>query len=695
MLPKEKNYEFRKRMLEIHKKGIRDVSLTLDEKEFEIKNGMSVVIDKNASVVIETAAKDFIDYLYTSMDISVILKKGTVADGEIYVGTKAEVSLELGEANSYKGFVVETTEKIVICGFDDRGAAQALYMLENEMSTRRAPFIEKGTVRRKPLFSPRMLHSGYGLDEFPDEHLSAIAHSGRDAILVFAKGPNITPYGYLDFNELIHRAAKYGIDVYAYSYLKITMHPDEPGAEEAYDAVYGKLFRECPGLKGITLVGESVEFASKDPRVSKCGVAANPNEIPTGKPRPGWFPCEDFPKWIELVKKSVRKYNADADIVFWTYNWGWAPEKDRIALIEKLPTDISLQVTYEMFHKYDLNGITECCSDYTLVFEGPGEYFTSEAEAAKKRGIRLYSMTNTGGLTWDMGVIPYEPMPYQWMRRYKGLRKYNESCGLCGLMESHHFGFYPSFIGDLSNYALCQTEKSMEEHLKDSLQKWFGTENVSSVDKALKCWSEAIRKFTPSNEDQYGPFRVGPSYPLVLKRVVNVPCFDYAMFKDICYTDYPKYPSEDQPQNTVEGLRIPKEIPSLEEAKKLMAEGIEILEVAENKNEELLRLINLGKFIVTILKTGINVKKWYINKARLLVEQDKKEIDKIFEDMIKIAEDEIENAKSAIPLVEQDSRLGYEPSMEYVCHKENIEWKIRHTRYVIDTEIPKYRKRFN
>ena len=41
------------------------------------------------------------------------------------------------------------------------------------------------------------------------------------------------------------------------------------------------------------------------------------------------------------------------------------------------------------------------------------DYFKSEAEAAAKRGIRFYSMTNTGGVTWDFGVIPYEPFPYR------------------------------------------------------------------------------------------------------------------------------------------------------------------------------------------------------------------------------------------------------------------------------------------
>ena len=44
--------------------------------------------------------------------------------------------------------------------------------------------------------------------------------------------------------------------------------------------------------------------------------------------------------------------------------------------------------------------------DYTITFSGPGEYFTSEAEAASERNIPFYAMTNTAGMTWDCGVVP-------------------------------------------------------------------------------------------------------------------------------------------------------------------------------------------------------------------------------------------------------------------------------------------------
>ena len=56
-----------------------------------------------------------------------------------------------------------------------------------------------------------------------------------------------------------------------------------------------------------------------------------------------------------------------------------------------------------------------------------------------------------------------------------------------------------------------------------------------------------------------------------------------------------------------------------------------------------------------------------------------------------IGEAEIVNVQNTIPLAEADSRLGWEPSMEYIGHKENLEWKIKQLREVLDTELPGFK----
>ena len=61
-------------------------------------------------------------------------------------------------------------------------------------------------------------------------------------------------------------------------------------------------------------------------------------------------------------------------------------------------------------------------------------------------------------------------------------------------------------------------------------------------------------------------------------------------------------------------------------------------------------------------------------------------------EMIALAEAEIRNAEATIPLVEADSRLGWEPSMEYIGDARHLRWKIKQTRQVIEDELKCYLK---
>ena len=95
-------------------------------------------------------------------------------------------------------------------------------------------------------------------------------------------------------------------------------------------------------------------------------------------------------------------------------------------------------------------------------------------------------------------------------------------------------------------------------------------------------------------------------------------------------------------------------------------------------------MINLAKFITNSARTTVNVKEWVKLKVKLSDAADKTEIIK---EMRVIGEREIKNAEATIPLVEFDSRLGYEPSMEYMCDKAHIVWKIDLLRKVLDVEL--------
>ena len=691
MLKREEQYDFRKRICNMHKRIMRDRSVLPNENEFSLDKAVTVYLE-NDSDVIKIAAKDFCAYLKTAFGI-----KARISDDE---NSDIKARLErgnLGLGEGYMGFkLTAQKEGITLLGYDERGIAQGFYAIEEALNEKGQPYLDFGTTERRPAFSPRMIHSGYGLDEYPDEYLSACAHYGYDAILLFVKDKDHSAHGPCDFNDIVRRAARYGIDVYAYSYLQNFTHPEADGAKEIYADVYGTIFKEIPGLKGMVFVGESIEFPSRDPNVTPIShFMTPPDGIPDGRIYPGWWPCYDYAEWISLVRDSIRAVNPEADVVFWTYNWGWVDKENRLKLIERLPTDISLLVTFEMFETYKFGSSYQRVCDYTVTRTGPGEYFTSEAEAAARRGIRLYSMVNTAGRTWDYGVIPYEPFPYQWKKRFDKINEFHDSCGLVGLMESHHFGFTPSFITELAKSVYTLGAPSFDEKMAQIAKRMAPAEPEKLI-RAMELWSEGITHHSASDENQYGPFRIGPAYPFCLKNNLKFPNKPGTHFGNRIYNvGLECFDLGRRSRETAYSIRIKDELRENDIAKELYAKGLRLLKSIKNKNNELLRLINLGEFLVRCHETARNAKLMYIETRKLFSATKRETIRKCILAIEKIGTREIKNAEATIPIVEKDSSIGFEPSMLYQCSKENLLWKIKQTKYMLTAELDYYRDGLN
>jgi hypothetical protein len=648
------------------------------------------------------AARDLVDYFFVSMGISLHL----IRDDEYTGGARIGYSTDASIADRSYRLSVKPGE-VLLVGHNSRMAAHAGYFIEDLMNLREAPYLEITDTVRTSLFSPRMVHSGYGHDMYPNEHLINIVHAGVDAVLVFVKDIDITPHGYHDFNDLCHRAAQYGIDVYAYSYLSNKLHPEDEGAEEFYEKLYGNLLDRCPYFKGIIFVGESCEFPSKDTHTEMIRRKDNyENGVPkkNTKPYPGWWPCYDYPIWLNMVSKIMRARRPDLDIVFWSYNWCRVDASYRKALVDTLPKDITLQATFEMGGNVVRDGITNTTADYTLYFAGPGEYFKTEGQFAKENGLKFYSMTNTGGLTWDVGVVPYIPAPYQWIKRYRGMIDAHTEYGLCGTMDCHHYGFSPSFISDLAKWAFWSPECDLEEILGKIAARDFSSECRDDVLHAYRLFSDAVYHLISVVADQYGPFRIGPAYPLILfdNTDVQIPTAPYAHFKKICYPVYGQnyfgksmLSLEKKPDEAGEGEAMKKfnyEIANFKECAELFTQGIEILyplidTLPEPKRDNARRIVGLCHFIRNTAITAANTKEFYKRKLRVN-ELSGDEKNAILDEMLGICLAERENALDTIPLVEFDSRLGYEPSMEYMCDKAHIEWKLGLLNHTIECEIP-------
>ena len=665
----EKPYDFRKRLEVVHAADRRDPAAKRAADEFAFTDGARIALCGKASAAV-SVARDFEDYLRVSMNVEAAV---TVLPGS---AERCAVMASIDEGLVARQYRVDVSDDGVrITAADERALAQAFYHLEDLMNLREGPFLKKGEETRTSRFAVRMTHSGYGNDIFPDEHLAQMAHYGMTAILVFLDDIDKTKaQEYQDLKALIRRAAKHGLDTYLYSYIRAFAHPDD--GDQAFTDSYGRIAGYYPEAKGIILVGESCQFPSKDPRVQPVVYSQKDPKDP--RPLAGWFPCSDYPQWVEAVKRAIRAKAPKMELVFWTYNWGWAPYEDRMKLIDALPKDLTLMATFEMFERRTLrNGIETPTADYTISFPGPGKYFVSEAERAKAAGLRLYTQANAGGLTWDYGSIPYQPLPYQWKKRWDGLVAANRAWGLSGVMENHHFGWWPSFLSELEKEAFTEGGIPFEEHLSKIAARDFGADNVDRVLAVWKTWSADIADYSPSDMNQYGTFRIGPAYPFTFGGPVvkndEFPGQRHASNwpAGICRMDYllEGYVPQLTPER-MDNEFLLKEVELLEPMAAHYAEGAGIFRALAQtadarRRARIERAANFAEYIAAVTRTGINVKRGAVafrngDKTALAA----------------AAKAEYANATVALRTVEADSRLGWEPSMEYCGGPEQIRWKL-------------------
>ena len=695
----EQLMDFVKTVQQVHKPNRVNPEMLNTLSGVKITGDWKITCKADSDIVVTTVVEDLQDYFKVSMNLELAVETAEAP-------APKTIFLAVDEKLAERTFSIKVTDdSIVINGVDPRYTAQGSYALEDKLNMNEAPIIEPGETTMKMRFSMRDIMSGLNNGLYPDGYLCAMAHAGFTAIDV---GLANTEASIANVNGIIANAAKYGLDVYAHPSLRNTMHPDDPGAFEYYDTTYGALIKNCPGLKGFFIVGEICEFPSKDERTTGKSWRESKEEVKTS---PGWFPCRDYPQFIALLRDVVRSHKADAEIVFWTYNWGYEKQELREELLRNVPTDITMMATFEMFEEIDITpNVQEITTDYTLWQIGPGKYYTTESKIARERGIRMYSMTNTAGNTWDIGGVPYLPAPQRWIERWQAVVNTEETMQMDGMRESHSYGFWPSFLPEMAKYAFMQPQPDLNELLNKLIIRDFGKEHLDAVLKAYELFSEGISHCVSTNEDQYGPARVGPSYPLFFKYWELIPNCPVTG-KQVNYEGFPVYTYN---LDRVEKLQYETE--EYIKMARLFAAGVTILEgviakMEGAKKQDAMHILQVATYLRNNANTIHRVKRWHYLKGQLglyvdavptwvggrknMVDAEKAKkplipvADKrpIVLELLEIIQAEIENAKNTIPLVEANSRLGFEREYGYSCCKMQLEWKIAMAEKTIAEEL--------
>jgi len=635
--------------------------------ELTLTETIVVTLPQSPDIIVETAVEDLLCFLQTEMDISA----KTGADGDIVL------SADKGEEIA---FTIEISEKICVNASSSRGLAQAIYYLEDLMRWRNAPVFKKETISKKLAFGPRMINIQDNPYPYSDRLLSQLAHSGMTAILTN------THYTKNDqFPEVLKNCEKYGLDVYIFGGIPCKYHPDDEGAKEYYDSTFGALVEKFPQLKGVVLIGECMNFPSKDPDSTGDPQYRSPDNIPSSKLRPGWYPCNDYYKLVNMIKDVTRDKKPDFDIIFWSYNWWHASDEKRLAVIDSLPTDISYMCTFEIGITYKMDGISKFCSDYTLAVPGPSGIFQAEAQRAKQRGLRLYSMVSTGGKTWDLPAAAYLPFPQKWIKRYEAIIKEQNEHSLCGLLEGW-IGFVPSIISELTKLCYLDKDSDFYENLRFVLQTHY-REHADTVYKVLDMWSTASDYIHASYEEQYGPLRIGTAFPLCFLSSITPPApyarSHYSVLRNTSVSGFQSNYS----------VRYKTENAHWEKMAQLLKDGADILKAIENPSEEVIRLELMGRYLYHCVQTVINARRWHRLRCRFMAEPEtNEEVAAILDAMEAVGREEIENSRESIELLRKDAALGGGTiGIDIICSEGAVLWKIKEVEYVLDRELAKCR----
>ncbi len=670
----EKNYDFRQRHWQVHKPDRRLADRKKLDSEIMIENGWSIGGDWAA--VSKNAVDDFMDYLWVSMKVAVTR---TAQKQARTVWFTEDTTLD-------KGFRLEVTDDgVVVALAKDEDAFRAVVYLEDIMNLEGAPVLEKGTAVRRPMFKWRSVHSGCGIDEFPVEELRAVVHAGYDAIVIFVKAFDQVSTRYCTINETIKAAKNFGIQTFLYNYMPTFIHPDDPDADAMFDSVYGELFNRYPDASGIHMCGESLEFPSKDPHTTgKLYSQSVTDGIPDTRPSPGWYPCEDYPAFLDKIQKAIRKVKPDAEVVFSTYNWSYQPEDKRREFLEKLPKGYRLIIAYDIRAERTNEGMNTPVMDYTMSQAVPGGYFETECRNCHELGIPIEGNVNTAGQAWDFGVVPYVPAPDKLITRLLNVRRAHDEYGLDGCYATHHYGYWNCVASDLGKWSSWEDFVPDYDRLLEKIAvRDYGRKDAPHVLAAWKLWGLAMDHYVASNEDQYGPWRVGASYPFIfqpnitltmLGKEISFPTDPHAHFGyQIIKTLYQPYENINQAPGF---LRYPADLRRLAVMLDYWNQGMAEIEKIGDYDEAQ-RIRALGTFIRCSVKTVMNIKRWWLANMKLQTSENTTQALEMLDEIEAIGNEERENVKDAYRAVNTDSRIGWEPSMEYVTDEWHLDWKLR------------------
>ena len=224
-----------------------------------------------------------------------------------------------------------------------------------------------------------------------------------------------------------------------------------------------------------------------------------------------------------------------------------------------------------------------------------------------------------------------------------------------------------------------------EAHVRAIAVRDFGADNADKALEAWRWWSRAAADYVPTDENQYGPCRIGAAYPFNFfgedlqkgwEPPSGFPITPGCRFT-ICHFDFAKpIGGLGTAALTLDESRELKEIELFESQVVDYGRGASLFRaiadsLPEGRRDEAVRQAALGEYLMCACRTVEHLKKGRIAWRK----GDRAEV-------VRLARAEYANAEAALSAVDADSRLGFLVSSGYTGSRSQIEWKLRKMREI-------------
>lgn len=584
------------------------------------------------------------------------------------------------------------------------------------------------------------------LEQFEEDYLSLMSYFGVNGIHLhvslwdFCKNKVIPELNSDQFeknisqlNDVINRLNKFGIDVYLYvgnrkfpgEHEIFKSHPNIKGASSrglpeippkyvlcgnnekvlsCYGEAFTNLVKAAPNLAGVIIIvgGEGFHHCYTRPE-GKDGGYTNCKKCHDIEP------SESIANLTNTIAASIKKVSENTAVFAWPYGAFTWSGKDRWQKkwLNLLSKDIMVCSNFasggiDKFTNEDI-----ILYDYNIKSAEASEIFSLQAAECQKLGKKIYCKIETN-TTPSVFFMPYFPVHFRWHKRYREMVKENVA-GFIG--QWRFFGMNGSLPEELQYHATWNNELSAEDCLRIISRRDFNIDE-NKISKAIEGWkliSESWDYFpfsalTSGERDFYmrGPLYLGPAHPLIfnVQNRYNLSESFYPLRGDIGEGATPEQ-IEELKKNAmpryiselmfIYPFGIDKYLELLEKSMGVWDKGVSLLTEAFGEDPTLRAKMELGicRIFGIHLRTIYNVARFYSTKEKMFLNHGernsyKENFDKLYE----ILKDEIANASEAIPILEDDNRIGYGHCYGLVYNALMVREKISQCLYVLETELP-------